>query len=329
MKAPKRRWVKTAFQLLGIALFVLILSRVDLAETARAYRNFEPIHIAYAVSIMLVFILVKSIRWKRIVKMQEVDVPLTRAFRVYASALYLGVITPGRLGDFAKSLYLINSGMEAGKAIFSSLLDRLLDIIFLVVIGYASLLFFRGIFANQLVTSSLLLGIVVLIAVAVFWRRDLLMSLTKGFIRSAVPARFRTSLSRVAAGTFNEFGLLRSGRIFEIVLFTIAAWVLHYGFFFLTAKVLELEMSVPILVASISAAVFTSLLPVSFLGLGTRDAVLIVIFSRIGLSREAAVSFSFAFVIVYLIIGLLGLSCWLTAPFHRERGVSDSGKKGE
>lgn len=329
MNFQRKTGLRIAFQLLGIALFVVILSRIEIGKVLDAYRNFDVSYVIYSLLIMFLFITSKSLRWKLIVAVQGIGISPRRAFTVYASALYLGIITPGRIGDFAKSLYLMRTGQEPGRAIFSTALDRLFDIVFLVVIGYISLLFFPGIFGNQLLLSSLVVGIVLLVVLVLLRRRDLLAKFTERFIRIAVPPRFRESLSMVVSDVLNEFGLLHRRDVLQIVLYSIGAWLMHYLFFILAARALNLDISIPVLVTCISAAIFTSLLPISLLGLGTRDAVLILIFGRVGLSREAAVSFSFTFMFVYLIIGLIGLACWLTAPFHRELAGSVEQFRGE
>ena len=327
MRLFKKRWVKILFQLTGIALFAVILTRIDLHKVIGAFRNFSGYYILYALGIMFLFTLVKSLRWRAIVALQGMNVSKGRSFRIYASALYLGVVTPGRVGDFAKSLYLINKGLSTGKALFSSLLDRLFDIIFLVVIGYVSLLFFPGIFKNQLLLSSLLFAVVIVLAGTIFFRRDILHRLARKFIGGTVPSRFKDGLQTITSDTLDELGHLDARRSIMISLLTFAAWVLHYSFFIMASRALGMDIPIAVLAGSISASIFVSLLPISLLGLGTRDMVLILIFSRYGLSREAAVSFSFTFVLVYLIMGVIGLISWLTAPFDLKRSAGSKGNE--
>ena len=329
MKISTRKWMRILFQAAGIALFIAILSRVDVRQIAGAYRRFNLFYLLYVLVTMVLFILIKSIRWKRIVALQGVDVPLFLSFRIYAAGLYLGVITPGRVGDFAKSLYLINSGMGPGKAIFGALLDRMLDIVFLVVFGYISLLFLPGIFKNQLLLSSFLVAVLAVAILAISRRRDLLKRFTQWFVRAIIPMRLRGSLNKVVCDSLDEFGLLTAGRMAEYAFLTMVAMLLQYLFFIVTAKVLGIDVPITILAAAISAAIFTSLLPVSLLGLGTRDAVLILIFGRVGISKELAMAFSFFFVLVYCIIGLLGLVCWLTGPFKKEKIARTQNSAGD
>jgi uncharacterized protein (TIRG00374 family) len=316
MRLLGTRWVKVLFQALGVALFIIILTRVDVREVARSYRRMSPTHAGLGIMLLFLLTLIKAVRWKKIVAAQGRAVPLGRAFRIYAASLYLGVVTPGHIGDFAKSLYLMNAGLSAGKALFSSVVDRFFDIVFLVVIGYTSLLFFPGIFTNQLSVSSLLLGIVLLATVAFFWRRDILLRFMKRFVSGMPGSNFRTNVERMITEGLGEFEKLKRGVAAHIALLTLFAWIAHYLFFIVFADGLMLGVSVPVVVVCVSAAIFTALLPVSLSGLGTRDLVLILIFGKVGLSREAAVTFSFSFILVYLIQGLTGLVCWLTAPFH-------------
>jgi uncharacterized protein (TIRG00374 family) len=254
------------------------------------------------------------VRWTSIVAAQGVAVAPWTAFRVYAASLYLGVVTPGHIGDFAKSFYLTGGGMSAGKAIFNSLADRLFDFLFLVLFGYASLLFFPGIFRNQLLTSSLILGLVVILVLALLFRREFLKRFARRFISGMPATRLRESLDRAISESIGDFGLLTPHLVAKATLLTVLAWMCHYGFFVVFAGALGVGISIPILLVSVSIAVFVALIPVSMAGLGTRDLVLILVFSRVGLTREAAVTFSFSFVLVYLIQGLVGLLCWLTVP---------------
>ncbi len=319
MKFIGSKWVQILFQAVGVALFAVILTRVDLGKIWIAYRHIKLSHALSGIALLFVLTLLKSLRWRRIVSSQGIEVPVFMAFRIYAASLYLGVVTPGHIGDFAKSLYLAGRGMATGKAIFSSLADRLFDIVFLAVIGYASLLFFPGIFTNQLLMSSVLLALVAIAVAALACRREFLKRFVRKFI-SGMPNRgIRASIDRIATESIGDFGLLGIRTSAIAALLTLAAWTAHYLFFIIFAKALGLEASVPVLIVSVSAAVFVSLIPVSLSGLGTRDLALILIFSRAGLSREAAVTFSFAFILVYLIQGFTGLLCWLSVPLHSKK----------
>jgi uncharacterized membrane protein YbhN (UPF0104 family) len=63
---------------------------------------------------------------------------------------------------------------------------------------------------------------------------------------------------------------------------------------------------------------FTTLveaLPISFSGIGTRDAVLILLFTLLGLSSTSAVSFSIMILLLNYIMNIFGGLLWLKKPF--------------
>jgi hypothetical protein len=327
MKLIGSKWVRILCQVLGVALFAVILTRVDLGKIWIAYRHIKLSHAISGIALLFALTLLKSLRWRRIVSTQRVEVPVSMAFRLYAASLYLGVVTPGHIGDFAKSFYLMGRGMTAGKAIFSSLADRLFDIVFLAVIGYASLLFFPGIFTNQVFMSSVLLAIVATTVAALMCRREFLKRFVRKFLSGMPNWGIRASLDRIATESIGEFGLLGVRTSAIAVLLTLVAWMAHFLFFIILAKALGIGASIPVLIVSVSAAVFVALIPVSLSGLGTRDLTLILIFSRAGLTREAAVTFSFAFILVYLIQGFTGLLCWMSVPLNSRKAPEAPAEK--
>jgi len=308
--------IRIAFQLLGLVLFIIILVRVDLSEVLRHFTNLDVIDGLIILAILVTFTFVKGSRWRMLVSGQGLEISRFRAFSIYSAGLYLGIVTPGRVGDFIKSLYLVNRGFSPGKSIFSSLVDRMLDLIFLVVIGYVSLLFFPGIFKNQYLLSSLILVLTAAIALLLFSRRDLVSKAAKKFTSLIFPSRIVDKTDKAISDVLGEFETLDKSSTAGILLLTVAGWFFHYFTFIYFARILSIDISIPLLIASVSAAIFTALLPVSMFGLGTRELVLIVIFESIGLTREAAVAFSFSFISVYIVQSVIGMICWLTGPFH-------------
>jgi len=60
-----------------------------------------------------------------------------------------------------------------------------------------------------------------------------------------------------------------------------------------------------------------SFIPISISGLGTRDAILIYLFSLIGLKPELAVSYAFLIFITFFVSGgLMGFVAWWIHPLE-------------
>jgi uncharacterized protein (TIRG00374 family) len=316
VKSLGGRKIRILFQILGVLLFVLILVRVDLSEVLAYFGNLTLADGIVLLLILICFTFVKGLRWRLLVSRQGLSMSPARAFAIYSSSLYLGVVTPGRVGDFIKSLYLINRGMSAGKSIFSCLVDRMFDIIFLVLFGYTSLLFFPGLFENQYLMSTGVLIVTATVAIYLFWRRDIVSKVISKFASLVFPTTLIDKTDRAVADLLGEFENLDKPTTAAVALYTLLAWILHYATFIYFAHILSIDLSVPLVIVIVSAAIFTALIPVSLSGLGTRELVLIVIFANIGLTREAAVAFSFSFILVYIVQSVIGMICWLTGPLH-------------
>ena len=80
---------------------------------------------------------IKSYRWNYLLKQQSINYSAVQSFLVYMSSLYVGFITPGRLGEFVKTLYLkSDKGINISKGFSSVLVDRLFDLYLLIILGF-------------------------------------------------------------------------------------------------------------------------------------------------------------------------------------------------
>ena len=117
---------------------------------------------------------------------------------------------------------------------------------------------------------------------------------------------------------FKESGLLALSTVLSLVATLLAVTV---GF--LLAQSLELDISWNFLLATIPLVALLDLLPISVLGVGTRDAALVYAFSFLSLPGETALSFSFLFLVFsYLSVSLVGLAFFLFEPISLQSSLS-------
>ena len=58
---------------------------------------------------------------------QGIKYSIIETFIIYMSALYIGFVTPGRLGEFVKVIYVNDKNVSYGKGFSSVLIDRFFD----------------------------------------------------------------------------------------------------------------------------------------------------------------------------------------------------------
>lgn len=137
----KRHFLK----IIGILIFVYILFKIDISKTLGVLANIKIDYVLIVFLLSMPSMLVKSWRWQYLLKMQGVDYSLKNAFITYLASLYLGVITPGKIGEFAKAFYLKeDKGINIGKAFSSVFTDRLLDLCVLIIFGFAGIFYFSS-----------------------------------------------------------------------------------------------------------------------------------------------------------------------------------------
>ena len=93
---------------------------------------------------------------------------------------------------------------------------------------------------------------------------------------------------------------------FKIYIFSIAAFGLYFVSIFCLTKGLLLDLSFFQVILIMTITSLITMIPISFLGIGTRDAGLIAVFSFFGHTPDQAVALSMALLLLRIAIVLIG-----------------------
>jgi uncharacterized protein (TIRG00374 family) len=317
VKDGRLRWQQIAFRLIGLAILGLILLRLDLEATVEVLAGAQWGYVLLALAANLLLFGLKSWRWRELLRMQGIDYPWRDAFLAFVSGLFLGLVTPGRVGEMGKALYLKQDrGVPVSEGLANVLMDRLFDLYTIMVLGTLGLIWFRllpgwalAVLAAGTVTS-LLFPLILLSERMAGWGLRLVghTPLLRNYRArlAAATARFQRGLRP----------LLRPGLVIPLLL-TLVAYALFFGQARLLALALDLSTGIGYLAVCLSVAGVITLLPISFSGLGTRDAVLIAMFAPLGLAAEQAVAFSTLFFLtLHVGGGAIGALAWQLKPLQ-------------
>lgn len=307
-----RRYLPWLLRLIGPVLLLILLARSDLSEFASILAGAAPGPILLSLVLYPPFVVIKAWRWRLLMRELKLDLPLPTASALYAVGVYLGAVTPGQAGDFVKAWYLRERGQPLAPALLSVVIDRLSDM--LVMAGFATL----GIFAlGQLLPNRalqtllvVLMGTGLVVATALLVGRRPRTWLLTRLLPRILPERLQAALLR-----WNEqFATLSLSP--RLVLLVGAASLLSAAFTFwrLWLLFVALNVLVPLyIVIGVSALVaILQVLPISFGGVGVRDAALIAVLAPYGYSTEAAISVSALFLLLtleHIVLGFI-LSFW-------------------
>jgi len=317
---------KWGLRLGGTLIFVLIL--IYAVSTGKL--DFSKIgdHLLHAnwwlagLSILLVFpfILMKSSRWRAILQSYGISLTPWQAWRIYAIGLGAGQFTPGQAGDVLKAWYLKGLGYPLSAALLSTLIDRLYDIAFLGIIALEGVLVFSQQFGSQLPIVLLLLAGATAAVVALSLRpvRERLIGLvmqrlSKGDSDPAAGGPggdHKPDISSVLAGGQRA--------LFTASLFTAFSFVISISRVWLCAAALGINLDVWQVIGVNSLTTVAALIPLSVGGLGTRDAVLVILLGLLGYATAEASVLAIALSTLILLLNItnvvVGYVVWLRSP---------------
>ncbi len=283
-----------ALRLVGPLIFCLLVWMSDRADVAAVVAGAEGWMLAAAAGLNVIIIVVKTWRWRLLMKIQRVEYPISALVRYYAIGAAVAAWTPGRMGDFLRAFAIHRDrGLGLGRAVSSVLADRLMDAAAMALVAMAGVLLLPGTGARQRMAIIAAATAATGIAVWLLWRR-------RSSLRSG--AGGAAGLLGAARGEFGEImdGLaaLRSPALLMPCAITAAVTLITFLQGLLIARGLAIDVGFWRLGAAIAAASIASLLPVSVAGIGTREATLTLLLAPAGLGMSPVLGFSVALLAV-------------------------------
>ena len=303
--------MKGVLKWVGLALFLYILYQIDLPVFLNQLGKINWWVAVISMPLFFLPIYLKSLRWQRLLAIQNIDLPLSWAFQGYLRSIFWGMVTPGRVGELVKVHYLVQQGIRPGRAAVSVLVDRVLDLILLA--GIAGLAMVTVLSEKHVMFEIpwVIIGVGLICVGALFffpWRIRLFSVLGR------IAGRLAPEYGEDGFEHFREdflVGLkLYSGiHLIVLLLVTVGIWLI-YSIPFMLLGLIGIGMDVEpwYLLAGIFFGTVVGLLPISMAGVGTRDWFFILYFGMVGLSSEQGVLFSFTFLYMYVVVFSFG---WL------------------
>lgn len=268
--------------------------------------------VALTLAINLLAIQLKVVRWQVLLRSRGIVYGAKDAWFAFGASAYLGMLTPGRVGDVLRIQYLRHDkGAPYSEGLASVVMDRLYDLYILAAFFSIAISHFGA----QLVPELRLLGWG---AVAATTLGPLLL-LVPGIAERMFGAMYRR-LSRdpeaTGLGLFLESLRAQARRATVATLpLTIAAFLVSFGQGWLVARALGLQLSYFDVGCLTAIASLLSLLPISVSGVGVRELFFAAVFPSLGYSSEQGVGYGMmVFALLYLGVALVGFVAWQIRP---------------
>lgn len=259
--------VRLVLPLFGLLLFIGILYGVDLKSVVNALVRINPLKMAVAILLLAATIPVRALRLLALLrKLHKVEPRFTDLLLLGSYANFTGTFTPGRLGEFVKLAYFQNSlQLRTRSGVTVLVVDRLCDVTALLFFGVLGAMSFYSLSLTMHLLAFLTM-VISLIGVAFFSQHLAWVNLL-----------WTTTLSSLLVYSANYIIIRALGH--------------------------DLSLFDSIAVSAVSS--LASLLPISFLGVGTRDGALILMLESRDITPESAIVVSLCFLGAVLVLGVL------------------------
>lgn len=308
--------MKNYIRLIGILLFIFILMKINFGDVWASLAEADALLLLLICALNLAVVAFRALRWIKLLEIQGIEFNFPGSFWAYSRSLYLGNVTPGRVGELSRVHYLMkyvdtNSAVATSSVIF----DRVLDTYFILIMGMIGLMA-SNVWVQYEWIKYVFLVCMLLIPVFLF-----VPNFSLSFIK-ILPNfwEMRTRAKNWLENFFKAIKCFLTKKITPSVFITAIIYLIFFLQCILIAFAIDLKIDLFYLVLCVVIFSALSVLPISFSNMGTREYSLIFMFQYVSLSPELAVSYSLLFfVTINLFLALFG---WLVYVFYKDKSAT-------
>ena len=273
MNALKSNRIRLAVTIaISFAILYILFRRVDI-EAVKASLGAVDLGLVILASSISIFanIIVGALKWKRILSLTGCDITFKEALFVRSGCIPFKTILPLKSSELIKAFYLKERrGMPFTRGASSLIMEKALNILIVAV------LFLVGIVSSDIMIP-LWIPIAALASILVLVFSARARSSLTNIAKSVHPG-----LSRAISGLLSSFDLIDAKK--KVVL---SAYSLVYEFseflnVYILFRAVGIDVPFSLILVFIPFIMVINNLPITVLGLGTREALIVFLFARYG-----------------------------------------------
>jgi hypothetical protein len=309
-------------RLIGPALLVVVVWQLDdKAALWRTVKDADALLLVFALLFNVPVVHLKVVRWRELLEGRGYRYPLGRSYAAVLSSLYLGMLTPGRVGDVLRVQYVKHEiRMPYAEGLAVTVMDRFCDLYVLAaVVALGTVHFATTLDTNLVYVSWVSVGIAALAPSLFLFKgpAELL-----GRVLGRLTNRWHTSLSAL----LEALRALIGKAVLIAIPLTVASFAINYLQGWIIAGAIGIELSFLDVASLLATTSLLGLMPISVSGVGVRELFLALVFPALGLLAAQGVAFGLlVFLCNYIAIVLAGFIAWQVSPPPFEAGRVDPG----
>jgi len=315
-RKPIRGSLIWGLRFIGIVAFLLILL-LNLPRSQEVHlAKIDLRWLGFCMLLTVGQLALEALAWQWLLWIQRIPHPYPKTLLAYLASQYLGLVTPGHVGEFLAAGYIsMETGITFGYALSSVVMKKLLGWTTILLFGVwglpllAQVPFLRGVQRIVWISAAALAILSMGIGVWVFSLRRLARRWQKLSPWQIDMTEFWAGIHQLASWRLLlPFGMLVLA--FSVLFLQFDAILRAMGLvlpFVLLSKILALSR------------IAARLVPISVVGFGSKDAAMIVLLSQQGIDFTAGLTATLLFLMCsYLMTLLLSGLCWWIKPHSHE-----------
>ena len=298
--------MKLFLRLLGPAIFIFIIYYyVDFREFKGIVSILRWPYFVISLTLVTPLIYLRSRRWQGILEKYGITYTAWKCFSVYFIEM-VAVMVVATIGTFAKVFYLQRDGYGLKRPILTIIVDKYYDYLLPLIFGCTSVF---------LAWAKIGAGFGLLIFTAVTFLAFTPARKTVWLLSPRMlPKNLNAVFIKKGLDIQNHLAKIYDTLNFRTYLFSVAAFAIYFLCIYFLSLGLRIELGFFEVILIMTITSLVAMIPISFLGIGTRDAGLLAVFKWFGHTPEQAIALSMALLSLRIAIVLMGSIFWLSDP---------------
>jgi len=287
----------------SLGIVVILLLKTDVENLVRTMFNANYWYFVLPFLVSFVIIYLGALRWQILLKRFTRNVFFSDLFRFVCISLFYNCFIPGGFaGDIIRGYKCKNHDLNRSEGIASVFVDRIIGLVTFTIFGFIAMLFTYNLIGQ---TNILFLVLITMISIIVglyilFNRR--MMSCFKTF-SNLYPAIY------IKVKQFYDYVYYYKdyrGILVHSLIISFLTTFLNILTIYLISVSIGSDVPFIYFLSFVPIITIISYIPISYSGLGIRDAGFILLFVQVGMTRDQALGISLMYFCLLLLLGIMG-----------------------
>jgi len=293
---------------ISLSLIVFLIKKIDIPYLINLLSVMDLKYIYLFVIIYFLIIIISSYRWKYLLDIQDIEIPIRKVIGFYLVGTFFNILTPSTIGGDAVRIFDLSKYSRKPLSSFSSVfIDRWAGLGATFLIALFSLVLSGEFCYNSSITLLISITSIIFLvfSISLFSQKS---KLTVNWLFKKVGnLRQLDSLKRLIDKFFTSIHIYKDDKavLINVFNFSIAIKFLSILTTYIIAQSIALNISFWYFLIYVPMIIIITTIPISIAGIGIREGAFIYFFSKVGVSDSDSFALSLLVFLSWFFISII------------------------